>query len=41
MRVPQNIMLDQFMFDAVTGCASGQNAKKMIGRRNRSAAMLM
>lgn len=41
MSVPPNMVLDQFMFDAVTGVASGQNAKKIIGMRNRSAAMLM
>jgi len=41
MRVPPNMVLDQFMFIEVTGVASGQNAKNMIGMRNSSAATLM
>lgn len=38
---PTNITLDQFMFSAVTGIASGQNSKKNSGRMNISAAMLI
>jgi len=33
--------LDQFNDDAVTGVASGQNAKNIMGVRNISAAMLI
>jgi hypothetical protein len=41
MMVPPNIVEDQFIVVAVTGVASGQNAKNQIGVRNISAAMLM
>lgn len=39
--IPPNMVDDQFMVEAVTGWASGQNAKNQIGVRNRSAAMLI
>ena len=41
MMVPQKIVKDQFIVAAVTGVASGQNAKNQIGIRNRSAATLI
>ena len=41
MRVPANIVEDQFMDAAVTGVASGQNAKNQRGTRNMRAAILM
>jgi hypothetical protein len=39
--VPPNIVEDQFMVAAVTGVASGQNAKNQTGARNKRDAMLM
>jgi hypothetical protein len=39
--VPPNIVEDQFIVAAVTGVASGQNAKNQTGARNKRAAMLM
>lgn len=39
--VPPNIVEDQFIVAAVTGVASGQNAKNQIGARNIRDAMLI
>ena len=41
MMVEPNIVEDQFIVAAVTGIASGQNAKNQTGIKNKRAAMLM
>jgi hypothetical protein len=41
MMVAPNIIEDQFIFEAVTGVASGQNTKNQRGVRNISAATLI
>jgi len=41
MIVAPNIVEDQFIVAAVTGVASGQNAKNQTGAKNTSAAMLI